>query len=193
MNSQFPPAPPEKERAAFAERPPSRLGSGLRAEQNPTGRGRQGHPELPAVLIATDGAYQAQRSLGAWAFIARDDFGELCRSGVESPATSNRMELLAAILALESLTSPCRVEIQSDSRYLCDGASVWLPLWQKRQWRTVNKQPVKNADLWLRLDRASQGHSIAWRWVRGHSGHPLNERVDEECARILHEHRRAVA
>lgn len=100
--------------------------------------------------------------------------------------TNNRMELLAAIVALEALKSRCSVTLTTDSQYVRQGITQWLAGWKKKGWKTANKKPVKNQDLWQRLDKASQQHEIDWRWVKGHSGHPENERCDE-LARIAAE------
>ena len=99
-------------------------------------------------------------------------------SGAEADTTNNRMELMAAIRALETLKRPCKVTLFTDSVYVQKGISEWLSNWKRRGWKTADKKPVKNADLWRRLDAAAQAHDIRWRWVRGHSGHPENERVD---------------
>ena len=99
-------------------------------------------------------------------------------SGAESNTTNNRMELMAAIRSVEALTRPCSVTLYTDSEYVKKGITEWLPNWKRRGWKTADKKPVKNADLWKRLDSAVSRHDVQWRWVRGHSGHPENERVD---------------
>lgn len=99
-------------------------------------------------------------------------------SGAEPDTTNNRMELMAAIQGLESLKRPCSVCLYTDSTYVKNGISEWLPQWRRRNWRTASKKPVKNADLWQRLERAAEMHDVEWIWVRGHSGHVENERVD---------------
>ncbi|EQD70902.1 ribonuclease H (RNase H), partial [mine drainage metagenome] len=100
-------------------------------------------------------------------------------SGGEPETTNNRMELMAAIAALEALRRPCRVELSTDSQYLRQGITEWVPRWQRNGWRTASKAPVKNQDLWQRLDAAAKPHEVRWSWVRGHNGHPENERVDQ--------------
>ena len=98
--------------------------------------------------------------------------------GGEAETTNNRMELMAAIAGLEALRQPCHVTLTTDSRYVMDGVTQWMPNWKKRGWKTASKQPVKNVDLWQRLDAATAPHEIQWQWVKGHSGHPENERAD---------------
>lgn len=98
--------------------------------------------------------------------------------GGEPETTNNRMELMAAIAGLEALRQPCEVVLTTDSRYVMDGVTQWMPNWKRRGWKTASKQPVKNVDLWKRLDAATQPHDIDWQWVKGHSGHPGNERAD---------------
>lgn len=106
-------------------------------------------------------------------------------SGADPDTTNNRMELMAAIQGLEALKRPCSVQLFTDSTYVKNGISEWLPQWQRRNWRTANKKPVKNADLWQRLEKATQRHEIEWFWVRGHSGHAENERVDALARRAI--------
>ena len=105
-------------------------------------------------------------------------------SGAEPLTTNNRMELMAAIQALEALSRSCRVRLTTDSQYLCKGIGEWLPRWRTSNWKTANRTPVKNADLWQRLDTAARRHEVEWVWTRGHSGHPENERADRlaRCA-----------
>ncbi len=100
-------------------------------------------------------------------------------SGAEADTTNNRMEMTAAIEALSALKRPCSVDLYTDSKYLIDGITKWLPGWQKRGWKTADKKPVKNEDLWRRLDAALATHDVEWQWVKGHAGHPENERADE--------------
>src|SRR5579863_1523336 len=130
------------------------------------------------VEIYTDGACSGNPGPGGWGAILR--FGEVERelAGGEAPTTNNRMELMAAIAALETLKRPCRVRLHTDSRYVMDGITRWLPDWKRRQWRTADKKPVKNVELWRRLEAALERHDVHWVWVRGHSGHPENERAD---------------
>jgi ribonuclease HI len=132
----------------------------------------------PYVIIYTDGACRGNPGPGGWGAILK--FGDREReiSGGELHTTNNRMELMAAIQALEALTRPCRVELHTDSQYVRTGISEWLAGWKKRGWKTAAKAPVKNEDLWRRLDEARARHTVDWRWVKGHNGHPLNERAD---------------
>lgn len=131
------------------------------------------------VHIFTDGACLGNPGRGGWAALLRSRSHERLISGGEADTTNNRMELMAAIVALEALKRPCRVELSTDSQYLRQGITEWLPRWQRNGWRTASKAPVKNQDLWQRLDAAVMPHEVRWIWVRGHSGHPENERVDE--------------
>jgi ribonuclease HI len=135
-------------------------------------------PERPPVEIFTDGACRGNPGPGGWAAILRYRGTEKELSGGEPQTTNNRMEMMAAIAALEALTRPCPVKLYTDSQYLRDGIMRWLPAWKVRDWRTADKKPVKNVDLWQRLDAAAQPHQIEWIWVRGHAGHPENERAD---------------
>jgi ribonuclease HI len=132
----------------------------------------------PYVVIYTDGACRGNPGPGGWGAIlkAGDREREMC--GGELHTTNNRMELMAAIQALEALNRPCRVELHTDSQYVKTGISEWLPGWKARGWKTAAKAPVKNEDLWRRLDAARAKHTVDWRWVKGHNGHPLNERAD---------------
>jgi ribonuclease HI len=134
--------------------------------------------ERPAVEIFTDGACRGNPGPGGWGAILR--YGEVEKelSGGEPATTNNRMEMTAAIAGLEALKRPCRVRLYTDSQYLRDGIMQWLPGWKARNWRTADKKPVKNVDLWQRLDAAAGPHQIEWLWVRGHAGHPENERAD---------------
>jgi ribonuclease HI len=133
----------------------------------------------PHVVIHTDGACSGNPGPGGWGAIIRDG-GKITEiKGGEAATTNNRMELLAAISALESLPDNTPAELHTDSQYLRDGITQWLPNWKKNGWRTSDKKPVKNVDLWKRLDTAAQRHQVAWHWVRGHVGHDENERADE--------------
>ena len=134
--------------------------------------------ELPLVEIFTDGACRGNPGPGGWAALLRTGAQERTVSGGEVLTTNNRMELIAAIRALEALTKPCRVELHTDSQYVRDGISKWIHGWQRNGWRTAARKPVKNADLWQELLEAARRHRVAWHWVRGHSGHPENDRVD---------------
>ena len=132
----------------------------------------------PKVVIYTDGACSGNPGPGGWGAIlmSGDHTREIC--GGEPDTTNNRMELMAAIAALEALKRPCAVELYTDSQYLRQGISEWLAGWKARGWRTASKAPVKNEDLWRRLDAARARHDVKWLWVKGHAGHPLNERAD---------------
>ncbi len=132
----------------------------------------------PDVQIWTDGACLGNPGPGGWAALLRRQAHERLLSGGEAHTTNNRMELMAAIAALEALRRPCSVELHTDSQYLRQGITDWLPRWQRNGWRTSAREPVKNQDLWQRLAAASTTHAVDWRWVRGHSGQPENERVD---------------
>jgi ribonuclease HI len=132
----------------------------------------------PEVDVFTDGACSGNPGPGGWGAILR--YGEVEKelSGGESPTTNNRMELMAAIAGLEALKRPCTVRIHTDSQYLRDGITRWIHAWKARGWRTADRKPVKNLDLWQRLEAASAPHRVRWIWVRGHAGHPENERAD---------------
>jgi ribonuclease HI len=130
------------------------------------------------VAIWTDGACSGNPGPGGWGAILRfgDREKELC--GGEDATTNNRMELTAAIMALEALTRPCPVDLYTDSQYVRDGVSSWIHGWKARGWKTADRKPVKNAELWRRLDAAQERHDVAWHWVRGHAGDEMNERAD---------------
>ena len=131
------------------------------------------------VDIYTDGACSGNPGPGGWGVILR--YGEIERelSGGAYDTTNNRMELMAAIQGLEALTRPVTARVHTDSTYVKDGITKWMDQWKVRGWRTAAKKPVKNVDLWRRLDEAADRHDVSWYWVRGHSGHPENERADE--------------
>lgn len=131
------------------------------------------------VEIFTDGACRGNPGPGGWGAILRYGAVEKELSGGETETTHNRMELMAAISALEALKRPVSVEIHTDSTYVRDGITKWIHDWKKREWRTADKKPVKNVDLWQRLDVAVARHQVDWHWVKGHAGHPENERADE--------------
>ncbi len=135
--------------------------------------------ELQHVEIATDGACKGNPGRGGWGALLRMGGVEKELSGGEAHTTNNRMELTAAIRWLEALKRPCRVTLSTDSRYVMDGLTKWLPGWLRNGWRTAAKQPVKNADLWQELVAAAAPHRIRWEWVKGHAGHPENERADK--------------
>jgi ribonuclease HI len=130
------------------------------------------------VTIYTDGACSGNPGPGGWGALLLFGGRERELSGGEALTTNNRMELTAAIMALEGLTRPCTVDLFTDSQYVRDGITKWLHNWQARGWRTADKKPVKNEDLWRRLDAARQRHQVVWHWVRGHADSPLNHRVD---------------
>jgi len=132
----------------------------------------------PRVDIFTDGACSGNPGPGGWGAILRAGIREREISGGEPATTNNRMEITAAIRALEALTRPSSVTIHTDSRYLLDGATQWLKRWQANGWKTADKKPVKNDDLWRELEQALVGHDVKWLWVEGHSGHPENDRAD---------------
>jgi len=134
--------------------------------------------DLPEVEIFTDGACKGNPGPGGWGAVLRFGDKERELSGGESPTTNNRMELMAAIEALKALKRPCRVSLTTDSNYVRDGITRWIFGWQRNGWRTSDKKPVKNAELWQALLEASAPHRIDWHWVKGHAGHPENERAD---------------
>jgi ribonuclease HI len=136
-------------------------------------------PELPRVEIATDGACKGNPGPGGWGAVLRAADGrERDLSGGEANTTNNRMELMAAIEGLNALKRPCLVILSTDSRYVMDGLTKWIKGWQKNGWKTAARQPVKNAELWQALLAAAKPHRIEWVWVKGHAGHPDNERAD---------------
>ena len=130
------------------------------------------------VHMATDGACKGNPGPGGWGVVIRSGEKEKELSGGEKLTTNNRMEMTAAIRGLTALKRPCRVVLSTDSRYVMDGLTKWLPGWLRNGWRTAAKQPVKNADLWQELVAAAAPHQIRWEWVKGHAGHPENERAD---------------
>jgi ribonuclease HI len=134
-------------------------------------------PATP-VEISTDGACLGNPGPGGWAALLRHGRTERELSGAEAHSTNNRMELMAAIMALEALTRPCEVRLRTDSQYVRQGILEWLPNWIRRDWKTSSGEPVKNRDLWQRLAQAAARHRIDWQWVKGHAGDPDNERVD---------------
>jgi len=134
--------------------------------------------ELPAVEIFTDGACKGNPGPGGWGAILRFGGKERELSGGESPSTNNRMELMAAIEALNALKKPCRVSLTTDSNYVRDGITKWIHGWRRNGWKTADRKPVKNAELWQALLAAAAPHRIEWHWVKGHAGHPENDRAD---------------
>ena len=139
--------------------------------------------DLPHVEIFTDGACKGNPGPGGWGALIRMGAREKEVSGGDPLTTNNRMELMAAIKALEALSKPCRVTLTTDSNYVRDGIMKWIHGWQRNGWRTADRKPVKNAELWQELLAVSEPHAVEWRWVKGHSGHAENDRVDElACA-----------
>ncbi|MCR5877402.1 ribonuclease HI [Phenylobacterium sp. J367] len=132
----------------------------------------------PHVMIHTDGACSGNPGPGGWGAILQWSGKEKELKGGEPATTNNRMELMAAIQALEALTKPCRVELHTDSQYVQKGIHEWIHGWKRRGWKTADGKPVKNDDLWKRLDAARARHEVKWHWVKGHAGHELNERAD---------------
>lgn len=139
------------------------------------------------VEIFTDGACRGNPGPGGWGALLRTGDHEKELYGGEPETTNNRMELTAAIRALEALKRPCAVVLTTDSEYVRKGITEWLPQWKRRGWRTAAKQPVKNVDLWQRLEAAAAQHRVDWRWIRGHTGHPENERADALANRAIDE------
>jgi ribonuclease HI len=139
--------------------------------------------ELTQVEIATDGACKGNPGPGGWGAVIRSGAREKELSGGEALTTNNRMELTAVIEALNALKRPCAVTLSTDSRYVMDGLTKWIHGWRRNGWKTADRKPVKNADLWQALVEATARHRIAWQWVKGHAGHPDNERADKlACA-----------
>jgi ribonuclease HI len=134
---------------------------------------------MTEVEAFTDGACLGNPGPGGWAALLRAKGKERMLAGGEPDTTNNRMELMAAIAALEALSRPCKVTLTTDSRYVMQGIEEWVPKWRANGWRTADKKPVKNQDLWQRLAAATVPHQLRWQWVRGHNGHAENERVDE--------------
>lgn len=130
------------------------------------------------VEIYTDGACRGNPGPGGWGASLRYNGQQKDLYGSETETTNNRMELMAVIQALESLTRPCAVKVYTDSKYVLEGMTKWLPGWKKRGWKTAAKKPVKNVELWQRLDTAVQANDVSWQWVKGHSGHDGNEYAD---------------
>ena len=133
------------------------------------------------VILFTDGACSGNPGPGGWAYILRhpESGRESAASGSDPDTTNNRMEMLAAVIALQALKEPCSVILTTDSQYVRQGITQWIHNWKKRDWKTADKKPVKNADLWQRLDKETARHSVDWRWVKGHAGHRENEMCDD--------------
>ncbi|HEX2560805.1 ribonuclease HI [Phenylobacterium sp.] len=145
----------------------------------------------PKVVIYTDGACSGNPGPGGWGAVMF--WGDTVKEiyGGEPVTTNNRMELMAAIQALETLKRPCKVELHTDSQYVKNGITQWMPAWKARGWKTAAKDPVKNEDLWKRLDQARLRHEVDWRWIKGHAGHEHNERADALARRGITELRNA--
>ena len=142
------------------------------------------------VIIHTDGACSGNPGPGGWGAILMSGAHERELWGGDPATTNNRMELMAAIAALEALKRPCRVDLHTDSKYVMQGITEWIRGWKARGWKTADKKPVKNDDLWRRLDEARSRHEVKWHWVKGHAGHVLNERADALANRGVDEMRR---
>ena len=142
---------------------------------------------MAEVVIHTDGACRGNPGPGGWGAILNSGGQEKELYGAERETTNNRMELMAAIQALEALKRSCDVTLVTDSEYLRKGVTEWLQKWRRRNWKTADRKPVKNQDLWQRLERAMNGHRLRWRWIKGHSGHPENERADQLANRAIDE------
>jgi ribonuclease HI len=146
--------------------------------------------DLPLVEMFTDGACRGNPGPGGWAALLRMGEKEKEFGGGEPLTTNNRMELMAAIRGLQALKKPCRVELHTDSVYVRDGITRWIHNWRRNGWRTSDRKPVKNAELWQELIDAAEPHHVEWRWVKGHSGHPDNDRVDALACTEADEQRR---
>ncbi len=142
---------------------------------------------LPQVTVYTDGACRGNPGPGGWGVVLESGPHQKTLKGYEAETTNNRMELMAAIMALRTLNKPCCVALWTDSQYVRQGITQWIHNWIKRGWKTASKQPVKNADLWRRLDAAREKHTIEWQWVKGHSGHPENDKADALANRGIDE------
>ncbi|WP_346798289.1 ribonuclease HI [Halomonas sp. Bachu 37] len=148
--------------------------------------------DKPEVTIYTDGACRGNPGPGGWGAILYSGSHEKTLKGYETLTTNNRMELMAAIMALRELKKPCRVTLWTDSQYVRQGITQWIHNWLKRNWKTAGRQPVKNAELWKTLHEETQRHEVEWHWVRGHSGHVENERADALANAAIDEHNQGV-
>ncbi|SFS19414.1 ribonuclease HI [Dyella sp. OK004] len=144
---------------------------------------------MTEVEAFTDGACLGNPGPGGWAALLRSKGTERMVAGGEPDTTNNRMELMAAIAALEALTRACKVTLTTDSKYVMQGIEQWVPKWRANGWKTADKKPVKNQDLWERLSTATAKHQLRWQWVRGHNGHAENERVDEAAREQAEQYR----
>lgn len=133
---------------------------------------------MSGVVIYTDGACRGNPGPGGWGALIKDRSGQQELSGAENQTTNNRMELTAAIMALREIPAGSAVDLYTDSKYVMDGLNEWMPAWKKRGWKTADKKPVKNQDLWQALDEANARHQVRWHWVKGHAGNDGNEYVD---------------
>ena len=145
----------------------------------------------PHVIIYTDGACSGNPGPGGWGAILSFGGTEKELKGGEPHTTNNRMELMAAISALEALKKPCTVDLHTDSKYVQDGISKWIHGWKRNSWKTADKKPVKNMDLWQRLEVAIKQHDVRWHWVKGHVGHEMNERADQLAVAAISDMRAA--
>jgi ribonuclease HI len=155
-------------------------------------RGDEDEASVPVVEIFCDGACSGNPGIGGFGSILRYGGREKEISGAAGDTTNNRMEMTAAITALESLKRPCRVRLTTDSQYLVKGMTEWLPGWVRKRWINSKREPVLNRDLWERLLELSKVHSIQWLWVRGHAGHAENERCDELARKAIEEYRKGM-
>ncbi len=146
-----------------------------------------GKAQSGAVIVYTDGGCKGNPGPGGWGAVLSYNGREREIWGGEPHTTNNRMELMAAIMALETLKRPCRVELYTDSQYVRNGITAWIGGWKARGWKTADNKPVKNADLWQRLDEARRRHEVSWHWVRGHAGTEGNERADKLTRRAIAE------
>src|SRR6185436_4012813 len=162
-----------------------------RARLRPSCRRGARVTEGPHVIVHTDGACSGNPGPGGWGAILSYGEHEKELKGGEPHTTNNRMELMAAISALEALKRPSTVEMHTDSQYVQQGISQWITKWKRNGWKTADKKPVKNVDLWQRLDDAMQQHNVKWHWVKGHAGHELNERADRLAVAAITEMRAA--